>query len=95
MRTFLSDKNIRPSCYNCFIKPDNYQSDITLGDAWKIEKEKPEWADDKGTSVIITRTNKGEDYLKKIEKQINIYGSDYEKWCKYNPSLYMNTKNEH
>ena len=91
MRTFLSDINIRPSCYNCFVKPSNYQSDITLGDAWKIEKERVDWADDKGTSIIITRTSKGEEYLKKIKNEINISSSSYEKWSKYNPSLCMNT----
>lgn len=91
MRTFLSDKNIRPSCYNCFVKPDNYQSDITLGDAWKIEKEKADWADDKGTSVIITRTDKGEEYLERIKDEIHIASSSYEKWCQFNPSLSVRT----
>ena len=34
MRAFLSDYNIRPSCYGCNHKYINSEADIILGDAW-------------------------------------------------------------
>lgn len=91
MRTFLSDKNIRPSCFNCSIKPDNYFSDITLGDAWKIEKDNSDFDDDKGTSIIALRTNRGIDIFEKIKYNFKYYESQYDKWCQYNPSLVKST----
>ena len=92
MRGFLSDKNIRPSCYQCSFKGKKYLSDITLGDAWKIEKDKPEWADDKGTSLFIVRTEKGQKLLNSIPKSFLTAQADYEKWTAFNPSIVYATK---
>jgi coenzyme F420-reducing hydrogenase beta subunit len=86
MRLFLSDKNLRPSCYSCGFKANNYWSDITLADAWKIEKERQDWADDKGTSLVISRTTKGNELLND-SLEIVIRESDYDFWSKMNPSL--------
>jgi coenzyme F420-reducing hydrogenase beta subunit len=87
MRSFLSNKNIRPSCYECSYKGDFYASDITLADAWKIEKNYPAWADDKGTSLIIVRTEKGAKLFNEIANSIEMRPTDYSKWAGYNPSL--------
>ena len=92
MRGFLSDKNIRPSCYQCSFKGKKYLSDITLGDAWKIEKDKPEWSDDKGTSLFIVRTEKGQKLLNSIPKSFLTAQADYEKWTAFNPSIVYATK---
>lgn len=61
MDTFLSDKNIRASCLHCKFRAEYSLADITLGDAWGCEKEKGNWSDDKGVSLIITHTKKGQD----------------------------------
>lgn len=87
MRQFLLDKNIRLSCLQCKNKGNGYYSDITLADAWKIEKVCQKWADDKGTSLFITRSQKGEFLLRSIQSQLEIMNADYEDWCKFNPSL--------
>lgn len=87
MRTFLDDKNIRPSCYECQFKDEKYYSDITLGDAWKVEKEKSDWADDKGTSMFIVRSVKGELLLQKISEKFIFCETEYSKWEEYNPSI--------
>ena len=92
MRTFLSDKNIRPSCYDCSFKGQNYYSDITLGDAWKIEKDFPAWADNKGTSFFVVRTYKGEKLLNQVSDVFNYKEIDYEQWKKFNPSLVKATE---
>ncbi len=92
MRAFISNKSLRPSCYSCAFKKEGYSSDITLGDAWKIEKEQIEWADDKGTSVFISRTKKGDELLRLISDEIRYEHSSYEAWCKMNPSIVFSTK---
>lgn len=87
MRTFLGDKNLRPACYNCKFKRDFYCSDITLGDAWKIEKEKSEWSDDRGTSLFVVRTNKGKGLMEEISTKFISCETNYDKWGMYNPSM--------
>lgn len=87
MRTFLSDCNLRLSCYSCKFKDSNYMSDITLGDAWKIEKDKPEWADDKGTSFFVVRSKKGAMLLKQLSDTVAYVETEYKLWTKLNPSI--------
>ena len=48
---------MRPSCSQCEFKGSNRCSDITLGDFWGLSKELD---DDKGTSLILLNTPKGE-----------------------------------
>ena len=91
MRTFLSDNNLRPSCYECLHKDIYYSSDITLGDAWKVEKDKPEWADDKGTSLFIIRSGKGKNLLDDISNDFVYAEVNYEKWTRLNPSIALPT----
>lgn len=57
---FLNNLSLRPSCYECkFSKAERF-GDITLGDFWGIGKACPEWDDDKGISVVMLNTEKGE-----------------------------------
>ena len=57
---YLQYKNFsRPSCYDCQFK-ERQSADITLGDFWGIEKIAPEMDQDKGTSLIMLNTPKGE-----------------------------------
>lgn len=92
MRLFLSDRNIRPACYYCNFKSGNYMSDLTLADAWKIEKEYEPWADDKGTSLFIVRSHKGENLLAACDSQLKLRKSNYEFWSKMNLSLVTRTQ---
>lgn len=64
MKIFLNNLSLRECCYNCKFKSLKRESDITIGDAWGIEKHSPELDDNKGTSVVIIHSNKG-DYLLK------------------------------
>lgn len=92
MHQFLLDKNIRLSCLQCKNKGNNYYSDITLADAWKVEKVCQKWADDKGTSLFIIRSQKGEFLLNSVKSQLELINADYEDWCKFNPSLIKATQ---
>lgn len=48
----------RPSCYNCNMI-DYSGSDLTIGVFWGVSKIIPEWNDDKGTSIVIIHSHKG------------------------------------
>lgn len=72
IQTFLSNVCLRPSCYHCQYKKLNRLSDITLGDAWGIKKIMKELDDDLGTSIIISHSELGESYLRKISSMMMI-----------------------
>ncbi|EGW41268.1 Coenzyme F420 hydrogenase/dehydrogenase, beta subunit C-terminal domain [Desulfosporosinus sp. OT] len=57
---FLKNLYLRPSCYNCSFKSINRQSDITLADFWGIENVLPNFDDDRGTSLILVNSGKGD-----------------------------------
>lgn len=54
-------------CENCKFTDFPRQGDLTLGDFWGIEQHDLSWNDGKGTSLIITNTLKGDNFLREIE----------------------------
>lgn len=66
MQLFLSNICLRPSCHACPFKGFPRVSDLTLGDCWDVEQYAPEMDDDRGTSVVIASTEKGEALWQKI-----------------------------
>lgn len=59
LQVFLRDLCLRPSCHSCRFKDIPRQSDLTIGDAWGIEKHMPDLDDDRGTSVVLVNSEKG------------------------------------
>lgn len=57
---FLSNLYLRPSCYSCKTKNGRSGSDITIGDYWNINEASPEFNDNKGISLVLINTRKGE-----------------------------------
>lgn len=62
---------IRPSCYKCKYSSLLRPSDITIGDFWGIEQLYPEIDDDKGASMMLVNTQKGEDLFQEISDCLN------------------------
>ena len=62
----------RPCCYNCEFVKENRAGDITIADFWGIEKIEEDWADDRGTSLIIVNNCKGQALLDRIVDQLKI-----------------------
>ena len=61
----------RDGCYDCQYATLQRVSDITLGDFWGIEKYDFKGNTDKGVSMIITNTTKGEDaFLGIVDKTV-------------------------
>lgn len=91
MQMFLRDYCLRPSCYKCLAK-DVKMSDLTIADFWGIQNVVPEMNDDKGTSLAIIRTFKGEKLFKKISDEMKVKEVSYEDAVKGNPAEYCSVK---
>lgn len=66
---FLRSLCLRPSCYNCQAKSIRF-ADITLADLWGAEKLAPEFFNNHGTSLIIIRTENGNNAIEKVADNI-------------------------
>lgn len=64
---FLTNLSLRPSCFGCQAKAGMSGSDLTIGDYWGIENVLPELDDDKGVSVVVTFSEKGKEWLDKLD----------------------------
>lgn len=73
---FLNNMSLRPSCYDCKFTTLHRQGDITLGDFWGIGKRYPECDDDKGVSLVITNTDKGNRLFENIENKLTYIDSN-------------------
>lgn len=72
-RIFYSNLVLRDSCYTCPYSTNSRIGDITIGDCWGIEKVLPEVDYGDGVSLVITNTEKGDYWRKKIEKKGDMY----------------------
>ena len=66
IRIFLRDLCLRPSCYQCPSKGLNRAADLTIGDFWGVESTAPELDDDRGTSLVLVHTRRGQAALEQI-----------------------------
>lgn len=91
MRFFLRDYCLRPSCYECHAKYYK-KSDMTIGDFWGIDNIAPEMNDDKGISVILCRTNKGQNLFEHMKDKLVWKEVTYEEAIKSNAPEYSSVK---
>lgn len=59
LRAFFSNICDRPSCYECRFKKQHRESDITIWDCFEVEKFDKSFDDDKGTTRVLTNSNRG------------------------------------
>lgn len=91
MRMFLRNHCLRPSCYNCHAKFYK-KSDMTIADFWGIENVAPEMNDGNGTSLVITRTDKGQELFDAIKSSLKWKEVSYEDGIRSNPSEYSSVE---
>ena len=72
MKAFLNNLCLRKSCGNCTFNKLPRQGDITIGDFWGIDKYNKNFNDQKGTSVILTNTEKGKKFLEEISEKLKL-----------------------
>lgn len=92
IKSFLSECNIRPSCYSCKFKKVNRLSDITLGDFWGVKDMYSEMYDNKGTSAILIHSDKGKKIFEDIKKNIVYKQVKYEDIILNNNAYYESVK---
>lgn len=89
MNAFLADFMDRDSCYQCKFASDKRVGDISIGDFWGIEKYDSKLNDKKGTSIVITSSEKGDKLLEKIAgKSKRLEKVSIEKAKPYNSALF-------
>lgn len=88
MLGFLKCFYLRPSCHDCRFRCGKSGSDITLGDFWGIQHIKPELDDDKGISLVLANSKKGEDLIKLTN--IKTYIANYDEAYYWNHALEQN-----
>jgi len=86
LKIFLSDCALRESCYACPSKKLTRVSDITIADFWGVKNEYPEFDDDKGTSLVIVHSTKGEGILSDFEN-CRVKEVSFDNGLKYNPAM--------
>lgn len=88
MQAFLNNLCLRESCYNCYSKSLERESDITLADFWGIQNVLPEMFDDKGTSLVFINSSKGNRLFNEIADKMIYKNVDIDEAVKYNCSAY-------
>lgn len=70
MRNMIGKLYNRPSCHNCRYRSVYRSSDITVADAWGMEKVAPEMIDNNGTSSVLIRNKKGLELFLDISEEL-------------------------
>lgn len=77
-----SNLYIRPCCGDCQFKGVPRKSDVTFADFWGIEKELD---DDKGTSMLLINSEKGEALFSRVRDNMEVYKKDFDTILAGNP----------
>ena len=87
MKAFVGNYCLRESCYDCSFKSTQRVSDFTLGDYWGIWNQNPEMDDNKGTSLLLVHSIKGNKILEAISNQLDYVQVNLDESIKENPSM--------
>ncbi|MGN1134030.1 MAG: Coenzyme F420 hydrogenase/dehydrogenase, beta subunit C-terminal domain [Oscillospiraceae bacterium] len=92
MKGFLQDIYLRPSCYKCRFKGISRESDLTLADFWGCKDIMPDMFDDKGTSLVLIQSDKGNKIWDSIQNDINMNEITDERYQTRNPNIKSSVK---
>ncbi|MCB2298254.1 Coenzyme F420 hydrogenase/dehydrogenase, beta subunit C-terminal domain [Clostridium tagluense] len=91
LKFFLSNLCLNESCYNCKLRFNKIYSDIRLGDFWGPMRS----ADEKGSSIVLSNTDKGFKLLESIKEKIHLEEVSFEELkisqyaqCIHKPELF-------
>ena len=87
LRSFIMDMDLRPSCNQCKFKQVHRLSDITLADFWGIKEVNPSFADDKGISLVLVHSEKGQELIGEIQEKVQLSEVDCVAALQSNPSF--------
>ena len=72
LRSFFSDVNVRPSCYDCKFKKQHHLTDFSIWDCFDVYKFSSKLDNDKGVTRILANTEKAQLILKEIQEDTTI-----------------------
>lgn len=84
---FNTNVFLRPSCYQCKFKGVHRNSDITIGDAWGVERYVPKFRDNRGCSVIFIHSKKGTEIFDAIKEDLICTQVEADKVIRYNQRM--------
>ncbi len=73
MQAFLSNLCLRKTCSTCKFQIIPRQGDLTMGDFWGIWNYDEKLNDEKGTSVVLRNSDKGDFLIDILKKEFNIF----------------------
>lgn len=87
MRLFLNNVSIRPSCADCAFNNKRSLADITIADYWGVDKQFPEFDDDKGVTLVLINTTKGQQLFDDVKSAASLISTDFAKGAQYNVAV--------
>jgi len=93
MCAYLANVMDRNSCYTCKFNTAKRVGDISIGDFWGIDKYNKSFNDTKGTSIVITSTEKGEALVNNLTDRCKLLAPvPIENGIPYNSALCSHVK---
>lgn len=77
MKGFLKNMFVRPSCSVCRYNNQHSSADLTIADYWGVATKFPELDDDKGITVVLVNTEKGQEIFHSVEAGAHVVPSDF------------------
>lgn len=71
------------TCDDCRFAFFQRQGDVSLGDFWGIECHDTSWNDNKGTSLILANTKKGQLWIENLRGKFNRIEKVPYEWCRH------------
>ncbi len=84
---FIKNLFLRPSCHNCSFKSLNRISDITIADFWGVKHICPKLYDNKGCSLVVINTTKGEHIFDSLKPGMIYEESNINEAAYHNPAM--------
>lgn len=80
--------SVRRSCIECDFRDFKSGADLTIGDFWGVEAERPEYDDNKGVSTILVNTARGAKFLEEVRAELLADTVSFASVIKKNPCLH-------
>ncbi len=87
MQCFLKNYTLRPSCYQCRFKGTRADADLLLADFWGIAHVAPSFGDDRGVSLVIVNTDRGQALWKAVQARAEVKEVPIESALPYNTAI--------
>lgn len=76
LQLWFKHYSVRDSCSNCLYTTISRHTDLTIGDFWGWEKYHTEWNDEKGISLILLHSSKGQQLFNLCKEDFYIKDSN-------------------